>query len=584
MGRSLPILFALVLLPFARAMAEEAPINWEPWSDSVFAKAKSEGRFVLLDLGTGWCHWCHVMEEVTYRDPAVIGLVGSRYLPVRVDADARPDLSNRYEDYGWPATIVFNSDGSEIVKRRGYLPPEQMASMLQAIIDDPSPGPSVVPEAPLVPSGETTLGTSRQSMFRQTLVDSYDNTNRGWGTGQKFLDWDTIEYCLAETERSDQTFERMARETLSAQLNLLDPAWGGVYQYSTDGDWQHPHFEKIMQMQAEDLRIYALAYALWHDETYLQAANRIRAYLKNFLTSPEGAFYTSQDADLIDGKHGGEYFQLGDGDRRKLGVPRIDRHVYARENGWAINALTVLYTVSGDRACLDEAIRAADWIRTNRGLADGGFRHDEADSAGPYLGDTLSMARALLGLYAATGDRIWLQRARQAMEFISKNFRSDVGYITSAHTGALKSEPQLDENIGVVRVANLLWHYTGQTEYREVAEHAMRSVAAPVAADHRGYLVAGILLADHEMTSSPIHITVVGRKDDPKAQALFAAVLRQPATYKRIEWLDDREGALPNPDVGYPTLEKAAAFLCTDQACSAPVFAVDDLIGKISNK
>jgi uncharacterized protein YyaL (SSP411 family) len=442
----------------------------------------------------------------------------------------------------------------------------------------------VVPEAPLVPSGETTLGTSRQSIFRQTLADSYDNKNRGWGTGQKFLDWDTIEYCLAETERGDQTFERMARETLTAQLNLLDPAWGGVYQYSTDGDWQHPHFEKIMQMQAEDLRIYALAYALWHDEMYLQAANQIRTYLKNFLTSPNGAFYTSQDADLIDGKHGGEYFQLGDSDRRKLGVPRIDRHVYARENGWAINALTVLYTASGNRACLDEAIRAADWIGANRGLADGGFRHDEADSAGPYLGDTLSMARALLGLYAATGDRTWLQRARQAIEFISKNFKSDVGYVTSAHASALKSEPQLDENISIVRVANLLWHYTGQTEYQEVAKHAMRFVAAPVAADHRGYLVAGILLADHEMTSSPLHITVVGRKDDPMAQALYAAVLRQPTTYKRVEWLDEREGALPNPDVGYPTLEKAAAFLCTDQACSAPVFAVDDLIGKISKK
>src|ERR1700728_1646364 len=188
MGRGLPIFCALVLLPFARAMAGETPIDWERWSDSVFAKAKSQGRFVLLDLGTVWCHWCHVMEEVTYRDPSVIELVGKRYLAVRVDADSRPDLSDRYEDYGWPATIVFNNDGSEIVKRRGYLPPAQMASMLQAIIDDPSPGPSVVPEAPLVPSAETALGSARQSILRQTLVESYDHTNRGWGTGQKFLD------------------------------------------------------------------------------------------------------------------------------------------------------------------------------------------------------------------------------------------------------------------------------------------------------------------------------------------------------------------------------------------------------------
>jgi uncharacterized protein len=584
MGRNLSSLLAFSLLLYTGALAAESAITWQPWSDSVFTQAKSQGRFVLLDLGTVWCHWCHVMEEVTYRDPSVIELVGKRYLAVRVDADSRPDLSDRYEDYGWPATIVFNNDGSEIVKRRGYLPPAQMASMLQAIIDDPSPGPSVVPEAPLVPGQEAALRPSRKNELHQILIDRYDQANRGWGTSQKFLDWDTIEYCMTETERGDQAFERMARETLAAQLNLLDPAWGGVYQYSTDGDWQHPHFEKIIQMQAENLRIYALAYALWHDPTYLQAANRIREYLKSFLTSPEGAFYTSQDADLIDGKHAGDYFQLSDSERRKLGIPRIDTHIYARENGWAIQALTVLYSVSGDRQCLDDAIRAAHWVCEHRGLSRGGFRHDEADSAGPYLGDTLSMGGAFLELYAATADRVWLQRAASAVEFISENFGSDVGYLTSPHLGALKSQPQLDENIGIVRIANLLWHYTGTEEDKEVAERAMRFVATPEATDHRGYLVAGVLLADREITSSPLHVTVVGRKDDPRAEELFSTVIRQPTTYKRIEWLDEREGPLPNPDVGYPTLSRSAAFFCTDQACSAPVFGVADLIEKMSKK
>src|SRR5271167_614905 len=264
MCRILSILLAFMLLPFTRALAEDNGINWQPWSDAVFAQAKREGRFVLLDLGTVWCHWCHVMEEVTYRDPAVIDLVNKRYIAVRVDADGRPDLSNRYEDYGWPATIVFNSDGSEIVKRRGYLPPLPMASMLQAIIDDPTPGPSVVLEKPLTAGHEKALGSDARNQLQQILIDDYDHTNHGWGTVQKFLDWDTIEYCVTEAGQGNQAFERMAQETLAAQLNLMDPAWGGVYQYSTDGDWQHPHFEKIMQMQAEDLRIYAEAYALWH--------------------------------------------------------------------------------------------------------------------------------------------------------------------------------------------------------------------------------------------------------------------------------------------------------------------------------
>ncbi len=575
------MLFAFFLSPWASTLAADNSIDWRPWSDSVFAQAKSEGRFVLLDLGTVWCHWCHVMEEVTYRDPTVVGLVGKRYLAVRVDADGRPDLSNRYEDYGWPATIVFNSDGSEIVKRRGYLPPEQMASMLQAIIDDPSPGPSVVVEAPLVSGGETALGSGRRDELRQLLIDRYDYTNRGWGTVQKFLDWDTIEYCMTETARGDQALASMARETLEAQFNLLDPAWGGVYQYSTDGDWRHPHFEKIMQMQAEDLRIYALAYGLWHEPGYLQAAHRIREYLKNFLTSPEGAFYTSQDADLIEGQHGGEYFRLSDSDRRKQGLPRVDTHVYSRENGWAINALAVLYAVTGERECLNDAIRAADWISGHRELANGGFRHDAVDSAGPYLGDTLAMGRAFLTIYGCTGDRTWLEKAASAVGFIAANFGNDLGYRTSASTGALKSQPQLDENVGVARLANLVWHYTGNGEYRKVAEQAMRFLATPGAIDRRGYLVAGVLLADQEIASLPLHVTIVGGKNDAKAQELFATAIRQPTTYKRIEWFDQREGALPNPDVEYPTLSKPAAFLCTDQACSAPVFAAEDLLTRI---
>jgi uncharacterized protein len=204
-----------------------------------------------------------------------------------------------------------------------------------------------------------------------------------------------------------------------------------------------------MQMQAEDLRIYALAYGLWRDESYLQAANRIRGYLKNFLTSPDGAFYTSQDADLIDGRDGGLYFQLDDRERRKQGIPRVDTHVYARENGWAINALTVLYTVSGQKECLEDAIRAADWIGAHRALAGGGFRHDDTDPAGPYLGDTLSMGRAFLTLYGCTGVRTWLQKAEQALEFISAHLVTEPGYATCAHIGALGSLPQLDENIGV---------------------------------------------------------------------------------------------------------------------------------------
>jgi uncharacterized protein YyaL (SSP411 family) len=567
----------LLSLDVAFGEQKQSSIDWQPWSDSVFTQAQKEGRFVLLNLGAVWCHWCHVMDDVTYQDPKVIELIRSHYVAVWVDEDSRPDLANRYEDYGWPATIVFGADKGEIVKRRGYIPPRPMASMLQAIINDPTPGPSVLPEVELTPSDEAALSAAVRNTLRQVLIDTYDHDNRGWGTVQKWLDWDIIEYCMVETLRGDKELERMARETLTAQLNLMDPAWGGVYQYSTDGDWQHPHFEKIMQMQAEDVRIYAEAYALWHDNTYLQAARQIRGYLKNFLTSPEGGFYTSQDADLVPGEHAGEYFQLDDAGRRQRGIPRIDTHIYARENGWAINALATLYAVTGEQDYLDDAIRAANWVIAHRGLRGGGFSHDEKDLAGPYLGDTLFMGRAFLTLYAVTADREWLRRAEQAVQFTSANFKAEIGYLTSAGAAEIKSKPQVDENVGVTRLANLLHHYTGKAEYTQIAEHAIRFLTVPGVADRRGFLDAGALLADREIGAAPLHLAIVGRKSDPAARALFAAALRQPATYKRVEWWDQREGALPNPDVQYPELEQAAAFVCTDRSCSPPIFSPDKI-------
>src|SRR3954470_23348626 len=108
-------LLSLLAFTAAARAAEAAPLKWQPWSDAAFAQAKREQKFVILNLHAVWCHWCHVMEDKTYRDPAVVALLKSKYVLVEVDADSRPDLSNRYEDYGWPATIVFAPDGSEIV-------------------------------------------------------------------------------------------------------------------------------------------------------------------------------------------------------------------------------------------------------------------------------------------------------------------------------------------------------------------------------------------------------------------------------------------------------------------------------------
>src|ERR1700688_6799 len=164
------------------------PIAWQThWSDALFTQAKREHRLVLLDLHAVWCHWCHVMDEKTYSDPQVQALMAKYYVTASVDADEYPDLSSRYGDWGWPATIVLAADGSEIVKRRGYIPAKQMASLLQAIVDDPSPGPSVAP-AVVIARGDSRLGGRQRAALTEAYERLYDEQHGAWGDVHKFID------------------------------------------------------------------------------------------------------------------------------------------------------------------------------------------------------------------------------------------------------------------------------------------------------------------------------------------------------------------------------------------------------------
>ncbi len=558
---------------------------WHKWDDSLFEQAKREKKFILLDLEAVWCHWCHVMDEETYSNSDVKKLLNSKYILVKVDQDSRPDLSHKYEDFGWPATIIFNADGKEIVKRQGYIPPERMTRLLKAIIADPKPEEGSPQQATY--QTESFLSKELKDELNNKHIQGYDTKNGAWGTFHKFLDWDSVEYAMQLGLSGDKESEKRATTTLDAQLNLLDPVWGGVYQYSTDGDWEHKHFEKIMQMQGENLRIYALGSILYNKESYLKAARSIASYLENFLTSPDGAFYTSQDADLVPGQHSEDYFSLNDADRRKRGIPRVDKHVYSRENGWAINGFAHLYMATGDKKYLDAATKAAKWIVDNRSVEGGGFSHDAKDSAGPFLGDSLAMGRAFLSIYEATADKQWLSRAQSAADFIGNHFSNVVsvdgskaaGFVTADPTksGVAKPVPLLDENIMLARFSNSLFHFTGKDAYKKMTEQTMRYLSTPSVARQRKILVAGILLADRQAGAAPFHVTIVGGKNDPQARALYMAALKTPSVYRRIEWYDRNEGSLPNMDVEYPELPKAAAFSCGDGVCSTPAYDLEAL-------
>ena len=541
----------LILLLVCPVWAE---LPWQDYSPETLARAKAERKFVLLDLEAVWCHWCHVMDATTYQDPRVVQRLEKSFVLVKVDQDSQPDLSLKYEDYGWPATIVFGPDGQELARRSGYVKPDEMVALLDRLVAEGKPIPDEDGGAPTeVAAGSGTISEATRKQMVARFFEHYDYKLGGWGFTHKFLNADCAEYALLRAREGDARARKMAKQTLDAQLKLIDPVWGGVYQYSDSGVWTSPHYEKIMSTQTQNLRTFALAFAQLKDPRYAKAVDQIARYMLTFLRGPEGAFYASQDADVVQGEHSHDYFALDDQGRRARGIPRVDKKLYARENGWAIEALAEAYAYTGKAAYLKAAVRAAQWVVAQRSLGDGGFAH--GPHQGPFLGDTLSMGKGLLALYAVTGERKWLERAGAAGRFLTR-FSTPNGF------GVLNRE----ENVEVVRFMVQLADATGDPKLREAAATAYKLLSNPELA--RRDNTACVLLADHAYRATATHIVVTGSKSASAAGRLFLAAIRLPDRGKRVEWLDPAEAPLPNADSAYPVGSVPAAYVCARGRCT----------------
>jgi len=593
MRRFLAILLLLLLAPPAHS--ETPPLPWQKWSPALFERAARENKYILLHMAAVWCHWCHVMEGTTYRDPSIQKTILEKFIPVRVDQDSDPELSYRYEDWGWPATVMLDKDGNEIFKRRGYIPPELFAKLLAAVIEDPSALPSLA-AGTAVDADAAGLSDGRRARTETLLLQGYDRVHGGFGEAQRFLHGDTLEWALERSRplkrngADSEVWQDVARRTLAGARRLIDPVWGGMFQYSEKLDWSGPHYEKLLNIQRDGIRSYVLAWEIGRDPADLRAAQDMARWLMDFMRSDSGAFYTSQDADAGPDLHGDAFYARSDVERRAGPQPPIDRHVYARENGWAISGLAALYDATGGKALLDAAQHAFDWTLGNRRAPNGGFGHARAADDDTHLGDTLAMAEASLALYRSTAERRFLALAAELGDVIAREHEDPAGgfMVRRPEPGArgvlAKPVRQIDENAAATRLFNLLARNTGRQTFRAAAGHGMRFLISLANDD---LVVLGALLADRELAREPAHVTVVGGKDDAEAQALYAAARTYPTRYLRIEWLDRREGPLPAADIDYPDMPQAAAYACANGACSVPVVTADEvhrIVAKVDNR
>ena len=507
--------------------APKEPLAWADFSAATFARAKAERRFVVLDGAAEWCHWCHVMEASTYHDPAVRKILAERFIQVKVDVDSRPDLEERYGDYGWPATVIFSPDAEELGKYRGYIAADKLVEILQAVVDAPpatgaagakakvTPGPSKGDTRPLAPLPEEEVAWIARFTAVE-LAEYYDDAQGGWGRSQKAaLAWDNA-WALSLARAGDAAMRQKVLFTLDRQRALIDPVWGGMYQYSAGSDWAHPHFEKLMTFQAGALDNYASAYALTHEARYLDAARAMRGYIDRFLKSKEGGFYATQDADLnahVPGArymNGHDYHALDEAHRLAAGVPRVDAHEYGKENGLAIAAYVTLSEATGDASALATARAAADRVLATHTSPRGGITHDaEPASALLHLADSAAFGFALMRLHDVTKSAESRSASQAIAEFMLRYLADDTAggfYASTVDPDAVgvfaaRRKP-FEDNVMAVRFLARLHAAAPDARYVRAIGETLRAIATPEEIKGRGRMLGDFMLALEETRST----------------------------------------------------------------------------------
>jgi len=350
------------------------------------------------------------------------------------------------------------------------------------------------------------------------LDSFYDAQQGGWGSQQKAPIGPNIEIELRRALHGNKHAYARATFTLRQQRALLDPVWGGVYQYSAGSDWNDPHFEKLMIVQAPQIEAYTRGHASTKDASLLADANAIARYIETSLSSPDGTFYVNQDADV--GAHdasapfvdGHVYYGKDDAGRRALGIPWVDTHVYARENGLAIAALCTLYEVGKDASHLARAKKAADAILASHVLVDGTVVHDAKKKTGPfYLADAAAFARALARLAEVSGATEGASYKEKALEVAA----AMVKLFDDPKTGAMwestidpsasgifaRRERSFMHGVVAARAFATLARVTGDTAHRDRARKILAGIATPRGLDEQGRWLGEFLVALDEAGS-----------------------------------------------------------------------------------
>src|SRR5436190_13236677 len=364
-------------------------VQWEEWGADAFARAARDGRPVLLSISAAWCRACHEMDRTTYADPEVAALVAARFVPVRVDADRRPDINERYNLGGWPTT-AFLTAGGRLITGGTFIAAEQMPAVLARVADafvaraaDWAADASAISEDPGTADGDHTDVDLVDAIF-----STFDEAHGGFGVEPKFPLAAPIALALSlYRDTGAAPWRAIVEKTLDAMWDsaLWDHAQGGFHRYAATRDWQQPHVEKLLDTNAALLAVYAEASAALG-----RAADRDR-------TAAIARFITVVLRDASGGYAGSD----------------ADRALYADGNAVAASALLAAAAVLDDSALAREALASFERVLLACYRPGDGLSHQPGGAVRGLLGDQIATMTALLDAHDLTAGEPYRMMAEE---------------------------------------------------------------------------------------------------------------------------------------------------------------------------
>lgn len=490
------------------------PVDWYPWGEEAFAKARAENKLMLVSIGYSSCHWCHVMERECFENDTVAALMNELFVCIKVDREERPDVDQVYMSAvqlmtgrgGWPLNCFALADGRPVYGGT-YFPPQQWSQVLSELNNTWRRDPQkvigyatqlhqgVVAQGVVEPNAEEAeLERSMLAAMVEVWRNQLDNVHGGPDKVPKFPMPNNYEFLLRYAWlTNDNELKRHVELTLDKMAlgGINDQLGGGFARYSTDAVWKAPHFEKMLYDNAQLVSLYSQAYQAFKKPLYKTTVERILAFIEREMSSSEGAFYSALDADT-EGEEGRFYVWDKHELQKLLGTEYDLAAAYYSVNAkglWEHGRFILLRQVDDPAFASDFNITVAE-LNTRIGAINATLLKARDKRERPGLDDksltswNALMVKGYCDAYEALGDTALRDRAIRSMELLlTKCHRSNGGLWHLYKDGKASINGYLEDYCFTIEALIALYSNTFDerwiNEARALADHAIRHFHDP---------------------------------------------------------------------------------------------------------